>query len=127
LHEGKLVCVKLTGDGTWIGSRLQVVTFGFTMIDEGETARAACGNYTVCILKDVESYDRLALALQDVRKDVSDIAREGLTVHEEHYQIKFFLGGDWKFLALICGLDAANSKYACIWCTCPKEKLALFS
>ena len=57
-----------------------------------------------------------------VRMYVSDIAREGLSVHEEHYQIKFFLGGDWKFLALICGLDAANSKYACIWCTCPKEK-----
>ena len=34
LHESKLVCVKLTGDGTWIGSWLHVVTFGFTMIDE---------------------------------------------------------------------------------------------
>ena len=48
-----------------------------------------------------------------------------LTVHEEHYQIKFFLGGDWKCLALICGLDATNSKYTCIWYTCPKEKRCL--
>ena len=22
---------------------------------------------------------------------------------------------------MVCGSDTANSKYACIWCTCPKE------
>ena len=29
------------------------------------------------------------------------------------------LGGDWKFLACICGLGAATSTYPCIWCKCP--------
>ncbi len=28
-------------------------------------------------------------------------------------------GGDWKFLAIICGLNAANAEYSCIWCKCP--------
>jgi len=28
------------------------------------------------------------------------------------------LGGDWKFLALVCGLNAANADYSCIWCKC---------
>ena len=32
----------------------------------------------------------------------------------------FYLGADWKFLAMACGIDAANSKCAFIWCTCPK-------
>lgn len=61
------------------------------MIDE-EAAKAASGNYTLCILKEVENYERLGL--RDVRKEVSDIAKNGLTVNEEHYQIEFYLGGD---------------------------------
>ena len=28
-----------------------------------------------------------------------------------------FFSGDWKFLALILGLDAANSTYSCLWCS----------
>lgn len=35
------------------------------------------------------------------------------------YDIEYFLGGDWKFLAYVCGLGAANQDYACIWCKCP--------
>lgn len=37
------------------------------------------------------------------------------------YDIEYFLGGDWKFLAYVCGLGAANQDYACIWCKCPQE------
>ena len=36
-------------------------------------------------------------------------------------QLDFYLGGDWKFLALVTGIDAATSEHACIWCKCPKE------
>ena len=28
----------------------------------------------------------------------------------------FYLGGDWKFLAMVTGIDAVSSTYACIWC-----------
>ena len=31
-----------------------------------------------------------------------------------------FLGGDRKFLALVCGIGKANQDYACIWCKCPR-------
>ena len=38
------------------------------------------------------------------------------------YKIEYFLGGDWKFLALVCGLGRANEDYACVWCKCPREQ-----
>ena len=44
------------------------------------------------------------------------------TFSETVYTVEQFLGGDWKFLALVCGLDAANADHACIWCKCPKSK-----
>ena len=36
----------------------------------------------------------------------------------EEYKIEYFLSGDWKFLAVITGLNAANAEYSCIWCKC---------
>ena len=33
--------------------------------------------------------------------------------------ITYFLGGDWKFLAMITGIDSATATHACIWCKCP--------
>lgn len=38
------------------------------------------------------------------------------------FKIDFMLGGDWKFLACVCGLDSASSKYSCIWCICSKDE-----
>ena len=42
--------------------------------------------------------------------------------HKGKYKIKFFLGDNWKFVACICGLGAANQDYACIWCKCPRNE-----
>lgn len=35
-----------------------------------------------------------------------------------HGKIEYFLGGDLKFLAIVCGIEAANAKYACVWYKC---------
>lgn len=37
-----------------------------------------------------------------------------LSAGDYTYDIEYFLGGDWKFLACVCGLGAANQDYACI-------------
>ena len=36
------------------------------------------------------------------------------------FKLEFFLGGDWKFLATVCGIGPANQNIACIWCLCPR-------
>ena len=121
-HVSKTIRVKLTGDGTNIGSKLHVVNFCFSILDESNAAMSAYGNYPLCILKEPESYEQLKLRLHDICVDVQDIAKNGLSVGGELYHIRFCLGGDWKFLACICGLDAANSNCSCIWCICPKDE-----
>ena len=35
-----------------------------------------------------------------------------------NFQLEYFLGSDWKFLACVCGIGAANGEHACIWCKC---------
>lgn len=38
------------------------------------------------------------------------------------FTIILSLGGDYKFLAMACGIDTANSHYSCIWCKCPSNE-----
>lgn len=110
--------VKLTGDGTQIARGLSVVNIAFTILEEGQLACSASGNHTIAILKVAENYDELAAGLEDIIKEATDL--EVLTINDKVFKLQFFLGGDWKFLAVVCGLESATSEYACIWCKCPK-------
>lgn len=49
--------VKLSGDGTCIGKRLNVINFTYTIINERQTAMTESGNYVLAILKTKENYD----------------------------------------------------------------------
>ena len=113
----KQIRVKLSGDGTWVGNRLHVVNFTFTIPDEGPMAYSSEGNHVLAILKVPESYESLANALEDIRREVCELKE--IEVDANTYEIIYFLGGDWKFLALVTGIDSASSKYSCIWCKCP--------
>ena len=104
--------VKLSGDGTNIGKRLHVVNFTFTLLEEGALAYSAEGNHPLAIIKESEKYDEMCSALEDIRKEVERITT--IDVDDSTYRIVYYLGGDWKFLAMCTGIDSATSDYACI-------------
>ena len=110
--------IKLTGDGTRIARGLNIVNIAFTILEEGSKAYSVFGNYSVAILKATETYDELALGLQNICEEAKDL--EVLTIEGNVYKIILFLGGDMKFLATVCGIEAASAEYSCIWCKCPK-------
>ena len=113
----KKVRVKLTGDGTNIGKRLHVVNFGFTILDEGDKAFSAAGNHCLAIFKEPESYDSMKKCLSDIIDEVNTLS--SVDVNGTTFTIDYYLGGDWKFLAMATGIDSASSTHACIWCKCP--------
>lgn len=47
----QLVRVKLSGDGTNIGKRLHIVTFTFTLLEEGNKAHSSDGNHILAVFK----------------------------------------------------------------------------
>ena len=91
MHK-KTVQVKLSGDGTIIGGQLH---------------------------KQPESYDCLKLALEDIIKEVEELKEVHLDGNT--FKIEYYLGGDWKFLAMVTSIDAASSDYACICGKCKKD------
>ena len=122
--SSRKIRVKLTGDGTNIGN-LHIVVFGFTIPEEGMGAKSAAGNHPLCILRDTEDYEQLRLGLHDILNETSEIQKNGLVVNGTKYEIDFLLGGDWKFLACVCGIDSATATHSCIWCICSKNECHL--
>lgn len=114
------VNVKLSGDGTNIGKRLHVVNFTFTLLEEGAHAYSYEGNHTLAIFKEAEKYEQLRMALEDVRKEVEQL--DTIIVDGISYKVNFYLGGDWKFLALVTGINSASCRHSCIWCKCPSQE-----
>jgi len=110
------VRVKLSGDGTWVGKRLHLVNFTFTLLEEGSAAHSHEGNHALAIFKTDEDYAGLNNALEDLVSEVERLKR--IEVDGTFYSIEYYLGGDWKFLATVTGIDSASCMYACIWCKC---------
>ena len=64
------------------------------------------GNYVLAIIKTTESYDNLKSSLADLNNKMLHLKE--ICVGNYKYNIEYFLGGDWKFLACVCGLGAAR-------------------
>ena len=111
--------VKLSGDGTWIGNKLHVINFTFTLPDF-PCAKSADGNVLLAIFKGSENYQYLQNALRDIINETMEFT--SVSLQGKIYQIDYYIGGDLKFLNIICGIDSCASKYSCIWCKCPSDQ-----
>ena len=115
-----VISLKLTGDGTNLGRNIHIVNFAFTLLQEGALVQSPSGNHTIAILKCRESYSELFTGLSDIREEVCNLSTIVVDGHE--FTVNLYLGGDWKFLAVLCGIDAANAHYSCIWCKYPSNE-----
>lgn len=64
----------------------------FAIVDEGNAVTSAYCNDSVCILKEPESYEQLKSGLHDLCADVGGISKNVISVDEELYHIRFYLG-----------------------------------
>lgn len=115
---GDEIRVKFSGDGTWIGKTLHVVNFTFTIINDPE-AMSSEGNCLSAIFQDSEGYEALTKHLADVKAAMEQ--SEEVSVGGHTYKVSYYLGGDYKFLLCVLGIDSASCTHSCIYCTCPSS------
>jgi len=99
--EGVPSCfrIKLTGDGI---RGYSVVNIAFTILEEGPKACSAQDNHGTAIFKVSESdYDVLYEAMQDIITEAKELKE--ITINGKSYNLEYYLGGDMKFLDLVCG------------------------
>lgn len=56
---GDTVQVKLSGDGTKVCRKLNLINVTFTLLNEGDVAKSPRGNHTIAIINGTETYDSL--------------------------------------------------------------------
>ena len=110
--------IKISGDGTRIGKFLQLLNMPYTIINEGAVAASLRGSHILAIVKAKDDYANIRDSLIGLREEMKNLS--GISVNGTNYKIEYFIGGDWKFLATVCGIGPANHNSACIWCNCPK-------
>ena len=76
----------------------------------------------MAIFKEPESYTSMHECLKDIREEAESFT--SITIDGVTFEIEYYLGGDWKFLAMAIGIDSATSTYACIWCKYPTAERA---
>ena len=75
------------------------------------------GNHTIAVMKVKEDYENIKSELSDIINEVENL--KFIIFNGVHYYIDWYLGGDWKFLAMVCGIGNVISVFPCIWCKCP--------
>ena len=71
MHKVTTGKVKISGDGTNIGKRLQLVTY--TILTEKDVAMNEKGKYFLAMIKTTENYDNLKESLADLNKKMSNL------------------------------------------------------
>ena len=116
-----VVQVKLSGDGARMTRSTNFMMFSFALLQQGNVMSSK-SNRTVAIINGKEDYQTLKTALPDFFDEVNFLIETGsLLVDGNEVKLEFFLGGDYKFLLMIMGLNSATADYACLWCEIHKQ------
>jgi hypothetical protein len=116
-----VIHIKFSADGAQIIKNKLILNFTFTVLNEKEIAKTASGNYTVGMFDiNQENYDIMCFVLEDIQKQVDEL--NIIEIESKTYSLEKYFGGDLKMLAIIYGINAANSDQPCIWCTFSKKK-----
>ena len=114
--------IKLCADGTIISRDNKVINFNFSVLNDIEKAKSASGHYLIGTHKILnECYEEVKLGIKDTFDVLSINENRSVTIDDQSYLIKLFVCGDLKFLNICGGINAPNSYYPCLWCTCHKK------
>ena len=70
---------------------------------------------TIAIVKDLEKYETLEKSFSSAINEINTVFETGfIEVDGKEIQIEMFLGGDYKFLFMVMGLDGARSTHWCL-------------
>lgn len=122
LSETDALKIKLSSDGTKIGKRLHLITFGYHIASTDLLSRSV---KLLCVVKCQEKYNELELSFSDLISEIK--ALSSVVVDDRVFMIEWCFGADLKMINLSYGLDGCNCKYFCIYCYCKSEDRADFS
>ena len=89
------ITLKLSGDGTWLGKRIHIVSFMFTLPDFSDAA-SAHGINLIAIFLGSEDYYQVKNSIQDIVEEAQML--QTFTFLGRTLVLEYYLGGDLKSL-----------------------------
>ena len=63
---------------------------------------------------DSENYENVKTSIKEILDALKHFTE--IEINKTQYKVIKYFGGDLKFLATMYGINAANSKFPCVWC-----------
>ncbi|RHZ68619.1 hypothetical protein Glove_294g123 [Diversispora epigaea] len=123
LKQGDTIKLKIGGDGRNVGRKQSHVMMTFCLLNEKEKVLKPNHQYCICLYIGHENYNDLMKIGKLFQHQLSDLQDNGIIIDKDnvHWNIELFFSGDWKFIYIIMGLNAPNSKFFCLYCNCSSE------
>ena len=109
--------IKIGGDGARMTGNSSFILLFFSILQTGQEVMSGKGNCTIAFVNGNEEYSNLKESFGKIFHEINEMISEG-TIDTGRQEIKteFFLGGDYKYILLMLGLNSATANYACAWC-----------
>ena len=82
---------------------------------------------SIGVMEGAENYEDLSQVFPLLMEQIVEIEENGIVIGEKTLKFTFKFCSDWKFMAIMSGLNAANANYFCLWCLCHKDDRVLFN
>ena len=127
-EECPIIQLKFAADGAKMSRVSNFLVLSLAILNSGEEVMSMHGQHTLAIVDAKENFISIKESFQDIFTDINKLLSQKDTngfipykVNGKEYLLEIFLGGDMKFLLTMLGMNAANAKYACIYCKVEKS------
>ncbi|XP_066910074.1 uncharacterized protein [Clytia hemisphaerica] len=95
----KSIMLKISGDGTRLTRKSNLVVMSYTIIEESGSFYKSSGNNAVGVGMASESYECVKECFQDLITEVNEIAKKPtIVVGGKELDVELFIGGDYKVI-----------------------------
>ena len=133
--------VKVEGDGRKVGKFKKQTMLSFCVLNQGKVVLQPDNHHVLAITVGGEGYEDLIDSLTQLFGDLGQLKADGIWVNQatkearffsndslpdqawQHHDVDLLFSSDWKFMAAVLGLEAANSSHPCIWCLCSHDEI----
>ena len=114
-----IIYINLAGDSTNIYQGNKTLLISFSILNE-KRSNTAYGTYIIGIFSiKEENYECIQKCVEQIKEQYFHL--NSIKIGKKRFSIEKYIGGDWKFLALVKGIMAANSNIPCQYCHCHKH------
>jgi hypothetical protein len=122
--DNPIINLRISGDGRNVGRKVKHVIVTCAILDDIVNLYKADHHYTVILYPGNENYELLQRMITPLSNELNDLVLNGLSDQDgTNWKINPYFSSDWKFMAIVLGFNAPNSKYFCPWCLCTKENI----